>query len=205
MGLSVTAKKSVDFELPEEGQHFAVCVAVIDLGLHTPDKGYQGAEPQQAHKLFLCWELVDTPTRIVVGKDFTASLGKKAKLNEWIKAWRGKAVEVGETFSLAKLIKQKCVLLIEHKTSGDRVFSNIAQLIQCRKTDVVKAPERDPVIFDLDDGKEFHGPDWMPYLYGRPIEDWIAAREEKKERAKGEPSAADEEQQTETNEADIPF
>jgi hypothetical protein len=176
MGLKIKPQSSKDFsELPPEGDHFAACVAVVDLGTHTPPKGYQGAPPESRHLVYIAWELVDLPTRPVVGKDFTASLHEKAKLRIWLKQWFGK--DVAGEFDVKKLVGQKCQLTVEH-TPGERAFAVITQLTKLRPDDKVKDAQHKAVSFDLDDGEDFDCPEWMPYLYGRDLGEWIDAREE---------------------------
>lgn len=176
-----TSASNYSADLPEEGIHFAVCVAVVDLGTHTPLHGYQGAAPTPAHKVFIAWELVDTATRIVVGRDFTASFNEKAKLRAWVKAWRGKDLAEGEEFDVAVLAGKPCQLSIEHKKSanGERTYPLISQVTQLRKGDKPAAASHEPIVFDLDSGKPFRCPEWMPFLYGKSIEDWVAESEER--------------------------
>lgn len=177
MGLKIKPQSNKDFsELPPEGDHFAACVAVVDLGTHTPPKGYQGAPPEARHLVFIAWELVDLPTRPVIGKDFTASLHEKAKLRIWLKQWFGK--DVSGEFDVKRLVGQKCQLTVEH-TPGERPFAVITQLTKLRATDKVKDAEHKATTFDLDEDEgEFDCPEWMPYLYGRDLSEWIADREE---------------------------
>lgn len=179
MGLNLKPTSTKDFsDLPPAGDHFAACVAVVDLGTHTPTRGFKGEPPEPRHEVFLAWELVDLPGRPVVGKNFTASLHENANLRIWIKKWFGK--DVAGEFDVKKLVGQKCQLTIEHKPSGDRAFVNITDLVRLRTTDKVKDAERPAITFDLDDDDEFDCPEWMPYLYGRDLGEWIASREELK-------------------------
>jgi hypothetical protein len=189
MGLNLKPTSGKDFgELVPEGDYFAVCVGVIDLGTHTPIRGFQGAAPTAAHKVYIAWELADYTGNPVVGKDFTASLNEKAKLRAWVKKWRGRDFGEQEEFQLSKLVGQKCQLTISHTRSGERTFANVEELTKLRSTDKVPDATRELITFDLDSGKAVYVPDWMPWLYGRPLDLWVETCEE---RAGKKPSEGD--------------
>jgi hypothetical protein len=162
MGLNLKPTSGKDFgELVPEGDYFAVCVGVIDLGTHTPIRGFQGAAPTAAHKVYIAWELADYTGNPVVGKDFTASLNEKAKLRAWVKKWRGRDFGEQEEFQLSKLVGQKCQLTISHTRSGERTFANVEELTKLRSTDKVPDATRELITFDLDSGKAVYVPDWI--------------------------------------------
>lgn len=168
------------FEAAPAGQHVAVCVAFVDLG--TQLETYKGEAPQAVEKIFLAWELTDHVTRPVVGRDFRASLHPKANLRQWLKSWRGgKDLKEDEEFDLTTLVGKKCVLTIEHRTSGDRTFASVVNLVAPMKGLPIPDPEHTPYCWTRMDGTPFRGPDWLPFLYGRPIEEWVASCKEARE------------------------
>jgi hypothetical protein len=171
------ANEGGKFEPAPAGQHLAVCVAFVDLG--TQVEAFKGEPPADVPKLFLAWELVDEVTRPVVGRDFRDSLHTKSNLRQWLKSWRnGKDLEEGEEFDLTRLVGQKCLLTIEHKKSGDRTFASVINLTAVHRSTQVPEPEHKPYCWTRMDGTPFRGPDWLPFLYGRPIEDWVAGCKE---------------------------
>src|SRR5262245_65813069 len=85
-------------EVPPKGNHAAVCVAVIDLG-HQLRRKYQSTEQEYKHLLYLAWELVDLPTRPVVGREFPVSLHQTAGLRHFIEQWVG-SIRDGEDYDL---------------------------------------------------------------------------------------------------------
>jgi hypothetical protein len=155
------------------GNHVAVCIAFIDLGTQRRKK-YQSEAYEETEMIFLCWELTDVAGRPVVGRDFRASLHTKSHLRQWVKNWRGKDLGEEEEFDLTKLVGKKCVLTIEHKRSGDRTFATVSNLMAPIKGLAVPDPERTPYCWTRMDGTPFRGPDWLPWLYGKSIEEWVA-------------------------------
>lgn len=183
-----TSSKDFDAELAPAGQHVAVCIAVIDLGTHT--ETFQGQDPKDAHKIFLAWELTAESTRPVVGMGFTLSLHTKSKLRAWLKNWSGgKDLSDGQEFDVTKLAGLACQLTIEHKQSGDRTFSNIANLTGLAKGMNAPKAEKPTVIFDIDGGKTPAFEDWMPRLYGKTVEEWILESHEKGGKKAAPPAA----------------
>lgn len=186
MAMKLKAKKSAQFDadVAPSGKQLAVCVGFVDLGTH--ETNFKG-KVEDTRKVFLVWELVDHPTRPLIGKDFTASLHEKALLRQWLKKWRnGKDLAEDEEFDITKLVGQKCEVTVEHVTSGDRTYAKVIDVaaVHPRMLKDFPAPEHALYSWCRDDGKPFAGPVWdMPYLYGRPIEDWVKTCQEESGRA----------------------
>ncbi len=165
-----------EYTLCPEGTHAAVCVAVVDLGTQPPSGKFIDQGPKR--KVYLVWELVEEATRPLIAKDYTASLNEKANLRKTVESWRGKKFGEDEEFDVGKLAGQKCLVTISHTGGGDRKYHNVANVTAPMKKQTIPAPEHGPYTFDLDDGEPFRGPDWLPYWYGRSIEEVIAGCEE---------------------------
>src|SRR5215469_15515034 len=98
-----------------EGIHSAVCVDVLDLGLVEVE--YQG-QSKMVNKLRLVFETEakwPDGKNCTISKNFTASLHPKARLNEFLGKWRGRAVVPGDDVDLDKLIGASCTLVISHQ------------------------------------------------------------------------------------------
>lgn len=126
-----TAKdKGSDFTPAPAGSHLARCISVISLGTQ-PSEIYD-----DTFKVMLAWELPNETIAVngeskpmVISKDYTLSLNKKAKLREHLEAWRGKAFTAEELqgFAVEKVLGQPCLLNIVHKVSGNgKTYANVA-------------------------------------------------------------------------------
>jgi hypothetical protein len=173
-----------DRPLAPAGNQPAVLVAMVDLG--TQENSYQG-KVSKNRKLYLVWELVDAPGRPLVGKDFTRSLHEKALLRRFVDSWRGKPLANGEDFDLSKLVGQPCMLDVQHHKSkdGKKTYAVVegassVPILKGKRVEVTK-PEHGPFAWHLDDGGEGKLPDWLPYLYGRSVVEWIMDSEERKD------------------------
>lgn len=138
MGMTLQAKAGGDFKPHPEGIHHCVCVDVIDLGL--VETSFQGVT-KLVNKLKVIFESqarMEDGRPFTVGKNFTASLHKKAKLNEFLGKWRGRPVVVGETIDLDKLIGSCCTLVISHQENqSGNLYAQIDAV--SKPTETVKA------------------------------------------------------------------
>jgi len=179
-------------ELPPRGSHAARCVAVIDLG-HQLRRKYQSQEREWKHLLYLGWELVDLPARPVVGREFLVSLHEKAGLRHFVDQWVGSIPDESD-FDLLTLAGRPCYLSCDHERKNDKTFLRIegATPPPMVKGQVVEVdpPQHKPLTWTLANGMESSLPDWLPYLYGRSLTDWIMDSRER--RGATTPDAPDE-------------
>lgn len=109
------------------GTHIARCIWMIDLGTH--EDNFDG-HTSSARKLVLGFELPtelrtfrpDEGARpVLICREFTTSLGKKANLRKFLEGWRGRAFtkEELEGFDLSVLAGKECMLNIIHKDKAD--------------------------------------------------------------------------------------
>ena len=180
-----TKSKAGDYEytLVPEGIHDAVIVAVVDLGTQPQPANTKFADAGPKRKVYLVWELVEESTRPIVGKDFTASLNEKATYRKWIEKLGKKFREDEELDSAAlavQLAGKKCQVTIEH-TKGEKKYNVVTMMVPAKNKQAINDPEHKPFTYDIDrDGLPFRGPDWLPYWYGRSIEEVIADCQESK-------------------------
>jgi hypothetical protein len=174
-----------DYEKAPEGNHPAVLVGLIDLGTHEDE--YQGTISSN-RKVFLVWELVAEPlgkegsSNHTIGRDYNVSFGPKAGLRLLIEKWRGKALGDGEEFDLTKLLGQKCLVQIVHKTSAKgSVYAKVEGVSGLPKGMAIPPAKVKPVAWGLDDDDAGDPPDgaWLPYVRGKKVSDMIAESEER--------------------------
>jgi hypothetical protein len=188
-----------DKPLPPAGDdQSAVLVALVDLGTQRND--YEG-KAAWARKLFFVWELVETKERALPWKDFTFSLHENALLRKFVDAWRSKPLEDGEDFDINVLVGKACLLSIVHKPNKDKtrsfaVVTGVKKPVFRGQKVEIAAPQHKPFCWHLDDGKENALPDWLPWLYGRSIPEWIADSKERGGTRECEPGEEGDEQET---------
>jgi hypothetical protein len=164
-------------ELPSADTHQAALVALVDLGWR--DEEYQG-ERYQARKVLLAWELIGERRRdgkpFVLVQDYTwgERLGKTNKLRALLEAWSGKPLDDAAGFDLSGLLGKPCNLGVVIKQS--KKGSEYAAIVGVQKLPKGTPPPKGtlaPFAWNMDDDLEFSPPDWLPYLYGRPVSEWV--------------------------------
>lgn len=163
-----------EFDKAPPGNHPAVLVAIIDLGVQENE--YQGVK-RYDERAYFCWELTSekstTGKNHLIGIDLTVSMNEKAKLRKWIEAWRGKKLVEGEDFDITKLLGQKCLLSVAEKNG----YPKVEGVGAVPKGMNVNAPEHTPILWDIDaDEGKTPIPEWLPWLYGSKLADVVATR-----------------------------
>jgi hypothetical protein len=111
-----------EYKLPPEGDYAAVCVDFFSLGLQETQFG-----PKE--QLRIQWELElkqDDGKPWIVGKTFTSSLSKKAKLRATLESWRGKSFtdeEARQDLNATKFVGVGCRIDIMHKENNGKTFA----------------------------------------------------------------------------------
>lgn len=163
MGLMARDNGGGDFKKLPAGAHFALCNAVVDLGLQP---GFQGGKPQ--HKVWIRWEVPDERVEFTkdgktvngpmsIGRQYTLSLNEKAALRADLESWRGKAFTDAELagFDLKNLIGKPCQVMVVHAESGGKTYANVKGIMGISKDQAARAktakPENAPLFFTLDE------------------------------------------------------
>lgn len=163
MGLMARDNGGGDFKKLPPGAHFALCNAVVDVGLQP---GYQGGKPQ--HKVYIRWEVPDERVEFTkdgqtkngpmsIGRFYTLSLNEKAALRADLENWRGKAFTDAELagFDLQSLIGKACQLMVVHAEASGKTYANIKGVMGLSRDQMPRAKtaklENKPLVFSLDD------------------------------------------------------
>lgn len=139
MGLTVSDSGGGDFKRTPAGVHIGRCYRIVDLG--TQEETYEG-ETKLMPKLAIYWELHgedeegkplvnDNGEPMTIWKEYTASLGKKAKLRSDLESWRGRAFtdEEAKGFEVPKLLNAYCMVNVTHKTSQQgKTYATVTSL-----------------------------------------------------------------------------
>lgn len=131
MAFVVKAPGNIKFENPRTGLHNAVCINVVDIGLHK--NTYPNAIEPFIEKLVILWELEECKQkgnlkgqRFIIPNIYSTSLGMKANLRKDLESWRGRSFTEEELkgFDIDKLIGTQCALnLIENQNGKIKVQS----------------------------------------------------------------------------------
>jgi hypothetical protein len=171
------------------GNHIARCIGLIDLG--TQPVTFQGQVKHQ-RKVRVTWELpeelMEDKRPFTIGKKYTLSIGRNARLRQDLESWRGKAFTKEEEagFELKTILDKVCQL--NCVASDDGQYTNINGITPLPKK--TKAPERvnELVFFSLDpqefDAKAFSA-------LGQKTQEMIVASPEYAALKKGDGEAHD--------------
>jgi hypothetical protein len=153
MGLTVKDNGGGDFELIPEATYIATSSMLIDLGTHDYEyMGNSGTKKQ----IYIGWELDACDSQgkpFVIGKYYTASLGKKANLRKDLEAWRGRAFTDEELsgFQLINILGKSCSIGIIHKEAGEYKKPRISSIQALPKGVPPHKVLNQPTVFDMDD------------------------------------------------------
>lgn len=117
----IVADNSADqFQLPPEGQHPAVCVDILDLGLVETEWG-------QRAMVEIRWQIEADGVRYLVRRRFGKTLHERGQLRPFLEAWRGQAFTPDELrgFDLERLIGANALLTVVHRTTERGTFANV--------------------------------------------------------------------------------
>lgn len=168
MALIVADTGGSDYKRVPAGVHIGRCCRLVDLG--TQEETYEG-ETKLLPKLSITWELFgedeegnplvqDDGKPMLIWQEFTASLGKKAKLRAALESWRGRAFtdEDLKGFDVSKLVGAYCMVNVTEKKakSGDKTYMIVSSLtpLPAALRNAKPAPVWPNVIFDLSNPDE---------------------------------------------------
>lgn len=176
-------QKASDFKTVPEGTHLAVCNAIVDLGMQPGSQMYPAAKQQVYIRFEVPGEMIEHDGKegpAVVGAFFTASMGKKAKLRQFIEGWFAKSFpseDAASDFDLSMLIGKAALLNIVHNKSGDKTYANIKTAAPLIKGMEKPALQNEPISFYIAewDDKEYAK---VPEFLRKKIESRLRTPEE---------------------------
>lgn len=114
------------FKQAPEGDHKAVCVDLVDLGMVETKHGIK-------HQIRLVWEIeakMENGKRFTYGNRYAPTIHLKSTLGKLLKSWRGRAFTAEELdgFDLEKLVGAPCELRLEHVEADGKVWCNLDKI-----------------------------------------------------------------------------
>lgn len=147
-----------DYTPAPAGTHIARCISVINLGTqHSEMYG------NDSLRVMLAWELCNETKAIdgkevplVVNKEYTASLNKKATLRHHLDAWRGKSFTEEELkgFDTKKILGAPCMLTITHSQNDEgKTRAKINSVTSLLKGTGAPEPYHKLINYEITDGR----------------------------------------------------
>lgn len=183
MGLMARDNGGGDFKKLPPGAHFAICNAVVDVGMQ---EGYSG-KPQ--HKVYIRWEVPDERVEyakdgvqhegpMAIGRFYTLSLSEKAALRADLESWRGRTFTDEELkgFDLKNLLGKTCQLMVVHAEANGKTYANVKGIMGVSKDQRERAkaakPENPLLFFALNDDESAYDllPEWLRKKIAERIE-----------------------------------
>jgi hypothetical protein len=179
-----TAKEaSKTFTPVPAGSHIGRAIHVIALG----------TQPAQAQflptfKVLIGWEIPDeviikSDTKeempMIISKEYSLSLGKKANLRRDLEGWRGREFTGDELkgFQVENVLDKPCLLNVIHKTSaGGNVYAVISGISPLPKGVTCKPRVHELVQFEVEQGKSCEAWGKIPQFIQKKIEqceEWL--------------------------------
>lgn len=183
MGIKVQANNKTG---QGEGEMRPVCpagvfpaylVALVDIGTHE-DKVYQSNQTREVRKILLVFEVFAKGQAYVVARDYTLSFHLKSTLRQIVEGLTGRHFGEGEGYDLGQIFvdgkgqrrARPCALQIEVKQSQKGNDYNRIKEVLPYTADFRYPPcKKDPLVWSVEDEGPLPGPDWLPYLYGKPL------------------------------------
>jgi len=155
MPLVVPKNESSNYERCPEGNHVAVCCAVVDLGRH--EETFENKPVGLRRKLRVVWEIIDEaqsdgkPFRIT--KTYTISMSEKASFRKDLESWRGQKFTEEElgTWEIRRILSVGCMLNILHSEPKDgKVYANVQTVARLPKGMKAPATSEPHIYFSLE-------------------------------------------------------
>jgi hypothetical protein len=176
------------YELCEAGNYAGVLVGLIDLGTHSETNKEGRTDETRKVALFfeLPGEMRSDGSPFVLGMKLSHFFSPKANLRKLFEGWRGKQFAEGEKFSLTAALLQPGLVNVVHKTTvKGKLVHEIEGVKPLPKGMTCGKPFHQPVVYAIGGTEPVPTHDWLPYLYGQHVSDYIAASREMREGSNG--------------------
>ena len=180
--MPIAKEASKTFTPVPAGSHIGRAIHVISLGT-------QPAQPNflPTFKVLVGWEIPDEvivnaekqEMPMIISKDYSLSLGKKANLRRDLEGWRGREFTAEELkgFQVENVLDKPCMLNVIHKTSASgNVYAVISSISALPKGVTCKPRVHDLIQFEIEDGKSCEAWAKIPQFIQKKMEqceEWV--------------------------------
>lgn len=156
--MPIAKEASKTFTPVPAGSHIARCIHCISLGTQTSPNF------PSSFKVLMAWEVPDeiltnSQTKeekpMIISKEYTLSLGKKANLRRDLEGWRGREFTADELkgFQVENVLDKPCMLNVIHKTSSSgNLYAVITGISALPKGVTCKPRIHDLIHFEIESG-----------------------------------------------------
>lgn len=150
MVINKNESSKTSFEPVSEGMKSAVCVGIIDLGVHENET----FNTEQDLVRFI-WEVDESYEKDgkilnrMVSRDYTKSLNEKSNLYKMLVSWRGRDFVDDENVDLSTLLGQPCLINISHRGKDGKVFADVGTVTPLMKGQQPLGRTHDLTAFDI--------------------------------------------------------
>lgn len=154
MALTIPEENGGTFERCPEGNHVAVCSALIDQGTQ-----YNETYDKHQRKIWIEWEISgetqEDGSPFYIGKSYTFSMNEKAALRKDLESWRGVKFTPEDfgKFQLSNVLGVGCMLNVIHNENGGKTYANIASIARLPKGMGSPAAVKEPACLSLEPGE----------------------------------------------------
>lgn len=215
-----------DFTPCPTGNYPARIVAIFDIGHQTEDKTSNVVDPvtkvttkvvskADVRKLILLFELTKKQpdaTPYVLPLRLTWSMNEQANLYKYVVSITGEKFAAGQDFDPRTLLGKVVMANITAGKPNDKgkVYTNISTLAQYPEGMPEPTFQYELLLWSVLERKPFPNADWLPYVYGKPIETLVKESTEYRDAVdRNAPTAPRNEEANqegdETGEETIPF
>lgn len=152
---------SGEFKPVGPGTHFAVCTAVVDVGVQPGSAKF----PKPRRLLMLRFEVpaervttADGDMPAIIWQRYTASMNSKALLRGAVEGWLGRGLSDDEAarVDLTKLAGKAATITVTHTNKGDKVYANVSGIGPLPKGVQPPTAEGDIVVYHAGKKDQFN-------------------------------------------------
>jgi hypothetical protein len=176
-----TARSTKPRELIAPGAYAAVLTHIIDLGSRegTFQDKTGSVEKRVRREVGVGFELTDAPGRPVIWKTYTLSFDPSSYLMKLAGSLQRRTIREGESVSLPNLLGRPALVAVVHKVSqAGKTFAAVGSVSPPLANMPPAAPQHTPLLFEIGGGAIPAAVDQLPYLYGRPVREYVEASPE---------------------------
>jgi len=184
--MEVPSPGAGDYVVCAPGNYPATIIGVVDIGhqLDKFNKDRDGAT-SEVRQLVLFFELAERQPdgkRFLLERLYTWSLHEKSSFSKLASSVLSRTFKEGDRFSPKELLGVAVMVAVSNAMSAEKTYHKVESVAAFPKGMQAPRPENALFSYSVVEGGEFHPPVELPYVYGQPIKDLIAASREARAR-----------------------
>lgn len=176
-----------EYRLAPSGNQLARISGLFDIGTHRREYKGQVSESRQLVLVFQLAKRDEAGNNFILGERYTWSLnvgkGQKSKFRVLVESITGKDFGEGDTFDPRTLVGMTVLVNVVHDRNGEKTYHNVGGVGP--KPDFADEPADGTFKYPNlmwtvmgKDGFPDHHNEWLPYIYGKSIQELAKASNE---------------------------